>query len=585
MDDITATADYTDETTDMPNIQEARHDILPEVRNSENGAVINRSEAGGELSEIPVKKDDTSIDKKVTLSSDNYEIKSNELESSNLNAEACIIKTKPGEQEINRGQACEGVKELCETSALHDEMKETASHCDVNTTTVEVEDAVGAEKKTAIPLTYYQNTSKYSDIMKILKDQREKGRYCDVIFSFEKEEIYAHSCVLAANSPYFDMQLEEEYSETSLKRMRSMTFPTTHIQIAEYLIHYMYTSSLGISTEIVDELVRVADRLGMVDVIQYCSEHLVKNLNINNWLEVKSLAIQYQLESVITSVRIFLTNHLPEVMCTTGFLELNKEDILSTLGNCNSNESRRIEAKILNAVLTWVCHRYEERKEIYSELLTLLHPELLNAKSVSAMLDLARFQHTGIATSDVSVDFVGKISNRNSINIEDILEADDDNNDEVIEESDDEYKPYSSSSRKRPRKLLAPQRVHQGEWYYPQKNKRGRPRKEATIANKRKPRGRPRKNILKEPFMGKKRAAELTKEDIKKETNDELSGETSAEHGRHEEGGGCGFKNWSLTTTDMDINIDEEQVQDALAGDVTATLSPGKKSRLIFNAS
>ena len=49
MDDITATADYTDETTDMPNIQEARHDILPEVRNSENGAVVNRSEADGEL--------------------------------------------------------------------------------------------------------------------------------------------------------------------------------------------------------------------------------------------------------------------------------------------------------------------------------------------------------------------------------------------------------------------------------------------------------------------------------------------------------------------------------------------------------
>ena len=585
MDNITTNADFTEHAIGVPNIQEAGHDILPLVDNSENGAFINPhcSGAGREQSENPVRKDDTPMDKEVHMSNDSYEFKSNGQESLNLNTEACVTKTKCGHQEIQAGHTCEiheSVKELCETSTLPDEGKETSLHNDVNTTTIENEEAIGAEEKTGSSFTYYQNSSKYGDIMKILKDQRDKGRYCDVIFSFEKKEIYVHSCVLAANSPYFDMQLEEQYSDSSFKRMRPLIFPSTDFQVAESLIHYMYTSSLGIATEIVEELIRVADRLGMADVLQYCSEHLVKNLNVNNWLKVKLLAVQYKLESVITSVRMFLTNHLPEVMCTTGFLELNKEDILSTLGNCNRNKSRRMEAKILNAVLTWVCHSYEDRKEVYSELLTLLDPELLNAKSVSAMLDLARFQHTGIAASDVSVNFVGKVSNRNVINIEGIFEADEENNDEAIEESDEEYKPYSRSGRKRPRKLLAPQRVHQGEWYYPQKNKRGRPRKEKTIANRRKPRGRPRKNILKERFVEKKCATELTKED-NKETNDGLPSEMSTEHALHEEGGGCRFNNWSLTTTDMDINIDEEQVQDALAGDVATTFSPGKKSRLI----
>ena len=243
-------------------------------------------------------KDGTPIGKKVHLSNDSHEFKSNGQESLNLNTEACIPKTKSG-----------------------------------------------AEEKTASSLTYYQNSSKYGDIMKILKDQRDKGRYCDVFFSFEKKEIYAHSCVLAANSPYFDMQLEEQYSDSSFKRMCPLTFPSTDFQVAESLIHYMYTSSLGIATEIVEELIRVADRLGMADVLQYCSEHLVKNLNINNWQKVKLLAVHYKWETVITSVGMFLTNHLPEVMCTTCFLELNKEDILSTLVNCNRNKSRRMEAK------------------------------------------------------------------------------------------------------------------------------------------------------------------------------------------------------------------------------------------------
>ena len=597
MDDTTPIIDFTEEMTDMPNVQEARHDILPQVSNSENGTAINPdcSEADGLLGESPVRKDDSSINKNVNHSNDSYEFKSYELENLNSNAEACLTETIPGQQESSHScETSESVKELSETSderkefsetsTVQNERKETSVHDDANrssSTIIDEEDAVEAEKRAASPLTYYQNTSKYGDTMKVLNNQREKGRHCDVIFCFEKEEIYAHSCVLAVNSPYFDMQLEKEYSESSVKRMRTLTFPTTDIQIAEYLIHYMYTSSLGISNEIVEELVRVADILGMADVLQYCSEHLVKNLNINNWLKVKLLSVQYELESVITSVRLFLTNHLPEVMCTTGFLELNAEDISSTLGTCNSNKSRRMEAKILNAVLTWVCHSYEDRKEIYSELLTLVHPELLNAKSVSAMLDLARFQHTGIAASDVSIDFVGKVSNRNNINVEGILEEDDDNNEEVMEGSDDEYKPYSS--RKRPRKLLTPQRVHQGEWYYPQKNKRGRPRKEVTIANKKRPRGRPRKSIIKERFPEKKLATELTKEDMKKETNDELPCEASTEYARNKEGEGCVFNNWSLTTADMDINIDEEQVQEALAGDVAATLSPGKKSRLICN--
>ena len=443
--------------------------------------------------------------------------------------------------------------------------------CAQNETEIEAERKSNEQKPT--DLTYYQNDAKWGDVMKELKSQTQAGKYCDVVLTVENSKIYAHSCVLAANSPHFNTQLGEPcISELSAAKMNHVIFPSNSKKIAECIIDYMYTSRLGLTSEWVGEIMSVAEKLGMGDILQYCGEHLVKELNINNWLEVKSLALQYQLEPVTLSIKTFLVNHLPEVMCTTMFLELDKDDVIAILKDFNENKSRRVEAKVFNAVLTWVCHKFEERKGVYSEMLILLRPELLNVKSVSAMLGLARFQDTDIASCDVSVEFIGKVSIRQEVQAIEMFDPKEDN-ETFVDEADEEYKPYTDS-KKRPRKLLPPQKLHRGEWYYPRKNKRGRPRKDELHAGSRKSRGRPKKYASRGNNGSKANSSKPLKLQEKLELRDDSHGNGSVEE--NEVGG---FNNWSLTTADMDINIDTIQVNGAAPGEVVASLSPGKKSK------
>ena len=304
MNRTTEVAAFKEKREESQTAQKLDVDTSPRLENSEN------------IKRIFTNREAVSVEDLMSNGKDNCETKS--LAPDNIdNEDDTLIRIKSTE-DIDRHRPTDNCQKLKESYPLQN----------LNPLPEEHELKVNED---AVNLTYYHSPTKFSDIMKELNAQRDKGRLCDVVFSFEKKHIFAHGSVLAANSPYFEMQLGKEYhSNASMKGMHVLAFPTAVVEVANNLIHYMYTSSLGICSENMDELLRVACKLGMTDVIRFCSEHLEKTLNVDNWLETRLLAVQYQLESVMSSVKIFLKNHLPEVTFTKSFLELAKDDIFST---------------------------------------------------------------------------------------------------------------------------------------------------------------------------------------------------------------------------------------------------------------
>ena len=194
------------------------------------------------------------------------------------------------------------------------------------------------------------------------------------------------------------------------------------------------------------------------------------------------------------------------------------------------------------------------------------------------MLDLARFQDTGIASSDVSRDFISRVSNSSDsfVNNSPEIEEYDEINDEAIEESDEEYKP-NRNTRKRPKKVRT-QSALRSDYYDPKEKRKYLGKK--LVPKRRKTRGRPKKNILNQVALENKLTPNTLKEIVDGEAKIEISIKKSEEGTLSKEDIGISFKNWSLTTADMDINVD--QVEGVLPQDVAVSLLPVKKSRSIF---
>ncbi len=378
------------------------------------------------------------------------------------------------------------------------------------------------------PLIYYENDQKFANMMKFINNNREQGKYCDTVLEVGDKKYFAHSCVLAANSPHFDKILgggHVDDQHTSFK----LSVPTENKEVADVLIEYMYTANLGVNMEIVGELMKVAHELGMTDVLQCCGVHLTKELNIFNWLEIKMIADRYNLESVIIGIKKLVAEKMSKISQSTLFLDLDEDRISSILTDCNPEKKHNVEHNIVNAILSWVCHKMDERLSAYANLVKLLHPELLNSRSVMGIMNLPYFKSTDISSHETSIELIGRVSLREKMRPKE----------SIIPPEEEEGLP--SEERLDPT-------------FKPIRNKRGRPPKEDHLISPSTKRRRKRNRAVAKKSTGKLARSFSGGVAVKKEIDEfgnEVESESVPEENNAKPDEIAAQHDWSLNTTDL----------------------------------
>ncbi|GAB1603300.1 zinc finger protein 502-like [Argonauta hians] len=132
------------------------------------------------------------------------------------------------------------------------------------------------------PVVEFIDKNMKNSIMTKLQEQRKVSRFCDIIFKVCDEEIFAHSNVLAAASPYFASFLG---TGQDLPRVFSQNTPQIieiHIDGASScnnsgygvavrkVVDFMYTSIIELSLGVLAQVVEIAKILQMDGVLEYC---------------------------------------------------------------------------------------------------------------------------------------------------------------------------------------------------------------------------------------------------------------------------------------------------------------------------
>lgn len=121
-------------------------------------------------------------------------------------------------------------------------------------------------------------------VLEALNHQRLSSKLCDVILKISDEQIYAHSNILAAASPYFDSL----FGSHDLPRAFSQKLPQiieihidgpadpTYKKAVQKVVDFMYTSRIELDPGIVIQVLEIARIMEMTNIIG--KVHFKKNL-------------------------------------------------------------------------------------------------------------------------------------------------------------------------------------------------------------------------------------------------------------------------------------------------------------------
>ncbi|KAH7975310.1 zinc finger protein 16 isoform X1 [Rhipicephalus sanguineus] len=218
-----------------------------------------------------------------------------------------------------------------------------------------------------------------SCVMHKLRQQQERGRFCDVVLHVDGRQYRAHRSVLAACSPYFD----------SILRMQKVA--VEHLSIScrnqaafQSFLRYMYSGCVSVHRGNVADLLQLSNHFLIFKLKNYCAEYLEHNLNLANCLAIREMAEANNVPTLLKAVASFVSENVEDVLSDPRLLRLDRERFVAFISD------RRLclpqGAPLLNLVTRWVSHDLEEREGWLRLLLTYVDWAVIDQNTLSQCL-------------------------------------------------------------------------------------------------------------------------------------------------------------------------------------------------------
>src|SRR6218665_3256596 len=208
------------------------------------------------------------------------------------------------------------------------------------------------------------------ELLRCLNEQRSDEASCDVSLrssSPETSSVYAHRCVLAASSDYFKAFFRHSLVDA---RVIEMVMPESSHDAIESVVTFMYTGVIEISDVTVEEIVHLADYLGLSKILELCEKYMEQNLNDSNCLKFKVLSEFYPLGALTNSVHNYILPRMAALVRNSDAVDLSVKTLRQLLSDKETNYAR--EADVLKLIQDVIASREEVNQVEREEVLDLM---------------------------------------------------------------------------------------------------------------------------------------------------------------------------------------------------------------------
>ncbi|XP_041464613.1 kelch-like protein 9 [Lytechinus variegatus] len=195
-----------------------------------------------------------------------------------------------------------------------------------------------------------------------------KKQLQDVVLAVGHHRVGAHRLILAACSGYFcELFTSEEDDPSSDGEQFVYTLHGVGHEIVKMLLESMYTSSLAVTYENIDELLNAALYLRIQTALDSCTNFLLENLTSETCLRTLSVAISFDMEDIFERACQQVASHFVELSITDEFLDLSEETLLCLVSRDDLHVDDELE--VFHACTRWLEHDLDSRLPYLVQLL------------------------------------------------------------------------------------------------------------------------------------------------------------------------------------------------------------------------
>lgn len=198
----------------------------------------------------------------------------------------------------------------------------------------------------------FTHPSQSSDILQFLNEQRQNGNeLCDVKIRLTgcTSSIYAHRCIVGTCSEYF---LGLFRHDNNVNKVIETVIPGSSIDALSRIIDYMYRGTIEISEDTVEEILHLADYLGIQKLLEFCCLFLKVNLSDESCFKMAVLADIYSLKTLADDFWNYIAPRMSTLILRSNVLQLPVEILGDLLTNSETNYVREVD--ILNVVQSYI---------------------------------------------------------------------------------------------------------------------------------------------------------------------------------------------------------------------------------------
>ena len=202
------------------------------------------------------------------------------------------------------------------------------------------------------------------NLLEYASKNRNEGFFNDVTIFAGNEMIPANRLVLSCQSKYF----EGIFRLTDENVIETEAVDGTTVRA---LIDFIYTSSITIDDQNVKDLQSGAECFKINEVKQFCDEFVLEKSKLqDSFALIKAASLNKDVE-IKADIREYVSTHLEELTQTDEFKSLSKFDMIVFISNLEQSRVRK--TSIYKAVITWVRHNEETRKNKFPELFKMIN--------------------------------------------------------------------------------------------------------------------------------------------------------------------------------------------------------------------
>ncbi|CAN9499583.1 unnamed protein product [Ophioblennius macclurei] len=198
----------------------------------------------------------------------------------------------------------------------------------------------------------------------VFEELRLAGKLCDAVIRVQDVEFQVHKIILCNCSSYFRaLFLRWSRLSQNVYVIKDIT-PT----IMELIIKFVYTGSLPVTMDNVQDLMVKADKYDIAPMVQTCGNFLEEQLCSENCIGIWQFTRNYFFPALHLKIYRYILNHFQKVVCDQQLLQLTVEEFANFLSK--DELIVRTESCLFEGILRWVAYDQNKRKEHLYHLLS-----------------------------------------------------------------------------------------------------------------------------------------------------------------------------------------------------------------------